>query len=222
MPPPICFDNPLDATTTPQAPSASDNAHDASATSLSIIAALHDSLHVLNDRPPTPAAFVAAVRVKHDALCMHPVDSCATCSLGLLCCSCKLVFAPAAARHLACNNCKHVAGNCCSTAFCCKCGKIWMPTDSVVPVRQPARRFYGGAGSLSSPEPDIWTPSPRSSPDEIDDLTARAAVPLPASRSELDTSRAPSRASSVDEPVNVAATPLPTPFFFFFHIRSVP
>ncbi|KAF8670471.1 hypothetical protein AX14_005853, partial [Amanita brunnescens Koide BX004] len=77
----------------------------------------------------------------------------------------------------------------------------------------PARRFYGGAGSshASSPEPDIWTPSPRSSPDEIDDLTARANVPLPASQPGSDASRAPSRASSVDEPVNVAATPLPTP-----------
>ncbi|KAF8697693.1 hypothetical protein AX14_001297 [Amanita brunnescens Koide BX004] len=76
-------------------------------------------------------------------------------------------------------------------------------------------RFRGGAGSdtgaTSSPEPDIWTPSPRSSPDEIDDLTARAALPLPASHSGSDASRAPSRASSVDEPVNVAATPLPTP-----------
>ena len=66
---------------------------------------------------------------------------------------------------------------------------------------------------MSSPEPDIWTPSPRSSPDEIDDLTARAALPLPASRSESDASRAPSRASSISEPVNVAATPLPTPDF---------
>ncbi|KAF8665520.1 hypothetical protein AX14_006604 [Amanita brunnescens Koide BX004] len=78
-----------------------------------------------------------------------------------------------------------------------------------------AQRFRGGAGSgtVSSPEPDIWTPSPRSSPDEIDDLTARAALPLPASRSESDASRAPSRASSISEPVNVAATPLPTPDF---------
>ncbi|KAF8688368.1 hypothetical protein AX14_003446 [Amanita brunnescens Koide BX004] len=76
-------------------------------------------------------------------------------------------------------------------------------------------RFRGRAGSdtgaASSPEPDIWTPSPRSSPDEIDDLTARAALPLPASHSGSDASWAPSRASSVDEPVNVAATPLPTP-----------
>lgn len=82
---------------------------------------------------------------------------------------------------------------------------------SIGSSRGPPRHFYGGAGSNSSPEPDIWTPSPRSSPDEIDDLTARANVPLPASRSESDASRAPSRASSVNEPVNVAATPLPTP-----------
>ena len=37
--------------------------------------------------------------------------------------------------------------------------------------------------------------------------------PLPASRSESDASRAPSRASSVDDHLNVAATPLPTPDF---------
>ncbi|KAF8676372.1 hypothetical protein AX14_004949 [Amanita brunnescens Koide BX004] len=86
-----------------------------------------------------------------------------------------------------------------------------MPTDVIVPSHGPAKHFFGGVGSNSSPEPDIWTPSPRSSPDEIDDLTARANVPLPASRSESDASRVPSRASSVDEPVNVAATPLPTP-----------
>ncbi|KAF8657087.1 hypothetical protein AX14_007933, partial [Amanita brunnescens Koide BX004] len=90
---------------------------------------------------------------------------------------------------------------------------IWSPQDSIGPIRVPARRFLGGAGSNSSPEPDIWTPSPRSSPDEIDDLTARANVPLPTSRSESDASRAPSRASSVDVPVDVAATPLPTPDF---------
>ncbi|KAF8673635.1 hypothetical protein AX14_005337 [Amanita brunnescens Koide BX004] len=96
------------------------------------------------------------------------------------------------------------------------CGKPWLPSDSVLPsTASIAQRFRGGAGSetASSPEPDIWTPSPRSSPDEIDDLTARAALPLPASRSESDASRAPSRASSVDEPVNVSATPLPTPDF---------
>ncbi|KAF8659705.1 hypothetical protein AX14_007528, partial [Amanita brunnescens Koide BX004] len=91
--------------------------------------------------------------------------------------------------------------------------KPWTPSDTSSPVRQPARRFYGGASSTQtpSPEPDIWTPSPRSSPDEIDDLTARANLPLPASRSESDASRAPSRASSIDAPANFAATPLPTP-----------
>ena len=80
-------------------------------------------------------------------------------------------------------------------------------------MKFPARHFHGGAGSVSnsSPEPDIWTPSPRSSPDEIDDLTVRANIPLPTSHSESDASRAPSRASSIDEPVNVAATPLPMP-----------
>ncbi|KAF8651614.1 hypothetical protein AX14_008458, partial [Amanita brunnescens Koide BX004] len=88
-----------------------------------------------------------------------------------------------------------------------------LSTNTIAPTRLPARRFHGGTGSntTSSPEPDIWTPSPRSSPDEIDDLTARAALPLPASRSESDASRAPSRASSVDEPAVIAATPLPTP-----------
>ncbi|KAF8687063.1 hypothetical protein AX14_003731, partial [Amanita brunnescens Koide BX004] len=95
------------------------------------------------------------------------------------------------------------------------CNKIWSPNDCVSSIKVPARRFYGSAGSSpgsnSSPEPDIWTPSPRSSLDEIDDLTARANIPLPTSRSESDASHAPSRASSVDGPVNVAATPLPTP-----------
>ena len=93
-----------------------------------------------------------------------------------------------------------------------------MPSDSVLSLAtttQRAARPRGGAGSdtgaASSPEPDIWTPSPRSSPDEIDDLTARAALPLPASHSGSHASRAPSRTSSVDVPVNVAATPLPTP-----------
>ncbi|KAF8694109.1 hypothetical protein AX14_002174, partial [Amanita brunnescens Koide BX004] len=102
------------------------------------------------------------------------------------------------------------------TASCCKCGKLWLPSDSVLPqTASIAQRFRGGVGSgtVSSPEPDIWTPSPRSSPDEIDDLTARAALPLPASRSESDASRAPSRASSVAEPINIAVTPLPTPDF---------
>ena len=90
---------------------------------------------------------------------------------------------------------------------------MWLPTDSIAPVSVPARRFYGGVGSNSSPEPDIWTPSPRSSPDEIDDLTARANVPLPASLPESDASRPPSRVSSVDDHLNVATTPLPTPDF---------
>ncbi|KAF8697684.1 hypothetical protein AX14_001305 [Amanita brunnescens Koide BX004] len=99
---------------------------------------LQVALRTLNARPPTPAAFVATIRVRHDAL-------------------------------------------------------------------------GAGTDTPSSPEPDIWTPSPHSSPDEIDDLTARAALPLPASHSGSDASRAPSRASSVDEPVNVAAMPLPTP-----------
>ncbi|KAF8685299.1 hypothetical protein AX14_004050 [Amanita brunnescens Koide BX004] len=177
------------------------------------ITALQDALRVLNDRPPTPAAFVATVRVKHDAMCSHSVTSCPACSLGLICCACKTLFAPAVARHLTCTACKHTASSCCTSAYCCRCSKIWMPSDTIVPVRLPARCFFGGAGSrsTSSPEPDIWTPSPRSSPDEIDDLTARANIPLPASRHESDSSRAPSRASSVDEPVNVAATPLPTP-----------
>ncbi|KAF8676387.1 hypothetical protein AX14_004903 [Amanita brunnescens Koide BX004] len=90
---------------------------------------------------------------------------------------------------------------------------MWLPTDAITHVRLPARRFYGGAGSnsTSSPEPEIWTPSPRSSPDEIDDLTACANIPLPTSRPDSDASRASSHASSADEPVNVAATPLPTP-----------
>ena len=181
--------------------------------SLDVVTSLQGALHILSARPPTPAAFVATVRVKHDAACSHPVASCSECSLGLVCCSCHRLFAPAVACHLACTNCQHVASTCCTSAFCCSCNKPWLHTDAVAPVRVPARRFYGGAGSAdtSSPEPDIWTPSPRSSPDEIDDLTARAALPLPASRSESDASRAPSRASSVDEPVNVAATPLPTP-----------
>ena len=177
---------------------------------------LQDALRALKARPSTPAAFVATIHVKHDALCTHYVTSCPTCSCGLVCCSCKRLFTPAVARHLACKQCQHVAYSCCQTAFCCKCGKLWLPSDSVLPpTASIAQRFRGGAGSetVSSPEPDIWTPSPRSSPDEIDDLTARAALPLPVSRSESDASRAPSRASSVSEPVNIAATPLPTPDF---------
>ena len=186
--------------------------------SLSTVARLQDALLTLSARPATPAAFVATVRVKHDASCSHSVSSCPTCSRGLVCCNCKRLFTPAVARHLACVECKHVAFSCCGSASCCCCGKLWLPSDSVFPPlasTQPlATRFRGGAGSdtgvASSPEPDIWTPSPRSSPDEIDDLTARAALPLPASHSGSDASRAPSRASSVNEPVNVAATPLPT------------
>ena len=175
---------------------------------------LQDALHTLNARPPTPAAFVATIRVRHDASCAHPVSSCPTCSCGLRCCGCKRLFAPAVARHLACCQCQHVAYTCCQSDSCCKCGKLWLPSDAVISPTAPlAQRFRGGAGTdtVSSPEPDIWTPSPRSSPDEIDDLTARAALPLPASHSGSEASRAPSRASSVDEPVNVAATPLPTP-----------
>ena len=175
---------------------------------------LQDALHALNARPPTPATFVATINVRHNALCSHSVSLCPTCSCGLVCCNCKSLFMPAVARHLACKQCRHIAHSCCQTAFCCECGKPWLPSDSVLPpTTSAAQRFRGGAdtGTVSSPEPDIWTPSPRFSPDEIDDLTARAALPLPASRSESDASRAPSRASSVDEPVNVAATPLPTP-----------
>ena len=182
--------------------------------SLSIMAKLQDVLLTLNTRPATPAAFVATVRVKHDALCTHPVSSCSTCSRGLICCDCKRLFTPAVARHLACMECKHVAFSCCVSTSCCNCGKLWSPSDSVLPppaLAPPlATRFRGGAdsdtGVVSSPEPDIWTPSPRSSPDEIDDLTARAALPLPASHSGSDASRASSRASSINEPVNVAAT----------------
>ncbi|KAF8689742.1 hypothetical protein AX14_003190 [Amanita brunnescens Koide BX004] len=206
------FGQPLGADTPPTrcaSPSTPVNA------SLNVISVLQDSLRELNKRPPTPIAFVASARVRHDARCTHQVDNCPTCSNGLLCCSCNCLFKPAVARHLKCANCKHLAHTCCTTCFCCQCNKPWTPLDGSFPVREPSRgpawRFFGGAGSNSSPEPDIWTPSPRSSPDEIDDLTARVALPLPVSRSESDASRAPSRASSVDEPVNVAATPLPTP-----------
>ena len=180
---------------------------------LGVVTGLQNALRTLAGQPPTPTAFVATIRVKHNASCMHPVDSCQTCSHGLVCCSCHTLFTPAVSRHLSCASCEHVASSCCTTAFCCVCNKVWLPTDSVAPASIPARRFYGGAGSNSSPEPDIWTPSPRSSPDEIDDLTAHANVPLPASRPESDASRAPSRASSVDDRLNVAATPLPTPDF---------
>ena len=165
------------------------------------------STNGLQHRPPLwhPSVLnmMLCVRIK--------VDTCALCSNGLLCCSCRSLFNPAVARHLKCTNCKHVAQTCCITGYCCHCHKLWMPSDLAMPDLGPAQHFFGGAGSNSSPEPDIWTPSPHSSPDEINDLTARAALPLPASRSESDASRAPSRASSVDVPVNVAATPLPTP-----------
>ena len=181
--------------------------------SLSAIASLQDALRVLNEQPPTLAAFVASVRVRHDNNCPHDVNLCSTCSHGLICCACHQLFVPAVAQHLACFSCKHVASVCCNSACCCKCFKIWLPQDSVGPICVPARHFLGGAGSNSSPEPDIWTPSPHSSPDEIDDLTARTNVPLPTSRSESDASRAPSHASSIDVPVDVAATPLPTPDF---------
>ena len=192
---------------------AQDTTSNAYSDALGIVTGLRDALRTLTSRPPTPAAFVATIRVKHSASCAHPVDSCHVCSHGLVCCSCHTLFTPAVSRHLSCACCKHIASSCCTTAFCCVCNKMWSPTDSIAPVSVPARRFYGGAGSNSSPEPDIWTPSPRSSPDEIDDLTARANVPLPASRSESDASRAPSRVSSVDDHLNVAATPLPTPDF---------
>ncbi|KAF8653580.1 hypothetical protein AX14_008285 [Amanita brunnescens Koide BX004] len=217
-------EHPADPTTSPKALTASVPRTSSNMDApFGVISTLQDSLRELNKRPPTPAAFVASIRVRHDAACTHQIDECSTCSDGLLCCLCESLFKPAVARHLKCINCGHLAHTCCTTCFCCQCGKPWAPSDSfpvqnalnTTPVRVPARRFYGGAGSdtamTSSPEPDIWTPSPRSSPDEIDDLTARAAIPLPTSRSELDASRAPSRASSVDEPVNVAATPLPTP-----------
>ncbi|KAF8702135.1 hypothetical protein AX14_014498 [Amanita brunnescens Koide BX004] len=181
--------------------------------SLEIVTELQNALRTLAGRPPTPAVFVAIIRVKHNSSCSHPVDSCEVCSHGLVCCSCHALFTPAVSRHLSCAGRKHIASACCTTAFCCTCNKMWLPTDSITPISVPARHFYGGAGSNSSPEPDIWTPSPRSSPDEIDDLTARANIPLPTSRSESDTSRAPSRASSVDDHLNVVATPLPTPDF---------
>ena len=161
---------------------------DVGPTPLEVVTALQESLHTLNNRPPTPALFVANVLTKHSAICSHPVDSCDNCSRGLICCSCSTLFSPAVSRHLSCASCSHVAFTCCTTAFCCKCHKMWLPMDSIGSLCGPARRFFSGMGSNSSPEPDIWTPSPRSSPDEIDDLTARAALPLPASRSESDAS----------------------------------
>ena len=95
-----------------------------------VILTLQDSLRELNERPPTPAAFVAFTRVRHDAACTHQVDECSTCSGGLLCCSCKSLFKPAVARHLKCTNCRHVAHTCCTTCFCCQCSKPWTPSDS--------------------------------------------------------------------------------------------
>ena len=204
---------PANITQAPSVPYTVGTTSSARSDALGIVTGLQDALRTLTGRPPTPAAFSATIRVKHNASCMHPVDSCQVCSHGLVCCSCHTLFTPAVSRHLLCAGCKHVASSCCTTAFCCTCNKMWLPTDSIAPVSVPARRFYGGAGSNSSPEPDIWTPSPRSSPNEIDDLTARANVPLPASRSESDASHPPSRASSVDDHLNVAATPLPTPDF---------
>ena len=110
---------------------------------------LQDALRVLNARPPTPAAFVATIRIKHDASCTHGITSCLTCSCGLVCCSCKSLFTPAVARHLACKQCQHVAHSCCQTPFCCKCGKPWLPSDSMLPsTTSIAQRFRGGAGSV--------------------------------------------------------------------------
>ncbi|KAF8652345.1 hypothetical protein AX14_008422, partial [Amanita brunnescens Koide BX004] len=107
--------------------------------------ALQNALRALNARPPTPAAFVATIRVKHDAFCTHVVTSCPTCSCGLVCCSCKRLFTPAVARHLACKRCQHAAHSCCQTAFCCKCGKPWLPSDSMLPpTASIAQRFRGG------------------------------------------------------------------------------
>lgn len=51
---------------------------------LDVVTELQDALRTLNARPPTPAAFVATVCVKHDAMCVHSVTSCSVCSLGLL------------------------------------------------------------------------------------------------------------------------------------------
>ncbi|KAF8700940.1 hypothetical protein AX14_000593 [Amanita brunnescens Koide BX004] len=185
---------------------------------LTTVLLLQDALHTLSGRPATPAAFVATVRVRHDALCPHPVTSCPACSRGLVCCECARLFTPAVARHLACTQCGHVAFTCCASSSCCKCNKLWLPTDSVLsPAVSAPFRFRGGAGSdtgtTSSPEPDIWTPSPRSSPDEIDDLTARANIALPVSRADSGSSRASSRASTIGGPADFNATPLPTPDF---------
>ena len=188
------------------------------ATPLTTVRLLQGALQTLSGRPATPAAFVATVRVRHDALCLHSVTSCPACSRGLVCCECTRLFTPAVARHLACTQCGHVAFTCCASSSCCKCGKLWLPTDTVLsPLPSAPLRFRGGAGSdtgiASSPEPDIWTPSPRSSPDEINDLTARANIALPVSRADSGSSRASSRASMVGGPADFNATPLPTPDF---------
>ncbi|KAF8655958.1 hypothetical protein AX14_008107, partial [Amanita brunnescens Koide BX004] len=185
---------------------------------LTTVLLLQDALQTLSGRPATPAAFVATIRVRHDALCPHPVTSCPACSRGLVCCECARLFSPAVARHLACAQCGHVAFTCCASLSCCKCNKPWSPMDSVLsPVTPAPLRFRGGAGSgtgiASSPEPDIWTPSPRSSPDKIDDLTARANIALPVSRADSGSSRASSRASTIGGPADFNATPLPTPDF---------
>ncbi|KAF8701062.1 hypothetical protein AX14_000586 [Amanita brunnescens Koide BX004] len=185
---------------------------------LSTVLLLQDALQTLSGRPTTPAAFVATTRVRHDALCPHSVTSCPACSRGLVCCKCARLFTPAVARHLACTQCGHVAFTCCGSSSCCVCNKPWLPTDAVLPPMTSAPlRFRGGAGSdtgiISSPEPDIWAPSPRSSPDEIDDLTARANIALPVSRADSGSSRASSRASTIGGPANFDATPLPTPDF---------
>ncbi|KAF8695721.1 hypothetical protein AX14_001738 [Amanita brunnescens Koide BX004] len=160
--------------------------------SLNVVTMLQDALHMLNTRPPTPAGFVATIRAAPSASCVVNVSG----------------YSPPQSL----------------TTY-----PVWAASTSPLFAASqpfaaaPARRFYGGAGSnsTSSPEPDIWTPSPRSSPDEIDDLTARANVPLPVSRPESDASHAPSRASSVDEPVNVAATPLPTPDYSALPSESI-
>ena len=201
-------------------------ASDNSEAPLATVLLLQDALHTLSGRPATPAAFVATVRVRHDALCPHPVSACPTCSHGLICCECARLFTPAVARHLACTQCGHVAFTCCASASCCKCNKPWLPTDSVLSPAAPASfHFRGGAGSdtgiISSPEPDIWTPSPRSSPDEIDDLTARASIALPVSRADSGSSRASSRASTIGEPADFNATPLPTPDFSALPVDSI-
>ncbi|KAF8657303.1 hypothetical protein AX14_007902, partial [Amanita brunnescens Koide BX004] len=106
-------------------------------TSLEIVNKLQYALRTLNARPPTPAAFVATICVKHDADCLHHVSSCPIVRPGRR---------PAPHMHKM------------------QAHRFY----AIAPVPGPARRFYGGAGSdpatsnpTSSPEPDIWTPSPR-------------------------------------------------------------